>query len=124
MESLYLTDLLRSVNKGSAESRFFIRSHLANYALYITGVHAERLRYRSRYRSMPDFAYYEELSQSNYVACAEDPLAWQFGLDAVYGLLAKHWRQVRIALNRLAELQLYHGQPFVNHHEMLADVVK
>jgi hypothetical protein len=124
LETGYLADLLRASAKGSRESRFFIRSHIANYALYITGIFPERLRYHSRHQGTPDFAYFEELAQGNYQACAEDPLALQFGLDQVYAVLSKHYHAVRVALNRVAELQLYHGQPHVNHNAILADVVQ
>lgn len=124
LETGYLADLLRASAKGSRESRFFIRSHIANYALYITGIFPERLRYRSPRQSTPDFAYFEELAQGNYQACAEDPLALQFGLDQVYAVLSQRFHAVRVALNRVAELQLYHGQPHVNHSAILADVVK
>ena len=113
-ETVYLVDLLRAVQRSSPEGRFFIRTHIGNYALYITGIFPERLRYKSRRRSMPDFIYYEELGQSTYEAAAQDRMAWEFGVHDVFQTLAQNFRKVRMALNELAERELYHGDPFGN----------
>ncbi len=122
-ETVYLVDLLRAMQRSSPQGRFFIRSHIANYALYITGLFPERLRYKSRRRSVPDFQYYVELGRSTYRTASEDQLAWEFQLDGVFSKLADDFHRARLALSRIAEHGLYDGEPFVNHSAVLSDVV-
>jgi hypothetical protein len=123
IETAYLIELLRAVKRSAADSRLLIRMHIGNYSLYLTGIFPERLPFRSVSRTTPDFPYFCELGRSTFRAVADDRLAWEFGLDEVCRTISQHYRQVRLALNRMAELPLPFGQPAINHSAMLAEVV-
>lgn len=123
IDTAYLVDLLRAVKRSSPESRFYIRAHIGNYALFLTGLFPERLPFTSNQGGVPDLLYYEELGRSTFLAASKDRTAWEFELNEVFELLGTHFHQARIALYELAEQQLFQGQPYVNHSEMLSSIV-
>ncbi|MHA3771407.1 hypothetical protein ACXR0O_07710 [Verrucomicrobiota bacterium sgz303538] len=102
----YLSDMLVALRNASPHQSFLIRAHIGNYALFITGIFRETVQSRSQ-RGAPDLAFYEEVGRSNYKAVAQHRFAQSWDLTNVYDSLAESFRDVRIALNRLADSLLH-----------------
>ena len=102
----YLSDMLVALQTASPQQTFLIRAHMGNYALFITGIFHERVQCRSQ-RGAPDLSYYEDVGRSSFAAVAQHQVARSCELTGVYSALAGAFREVRLALNRLADSVLH-----------------
>jgi hypothetical protein len=102
----YVSDMLIALRGASAEQTFFIRAHVGNYSLFITGIFHETVQSRSQ-RGAPDMDFYEEIGRSNFKAAAAHQVARSCELTPVYERLAEGFREARLALNRLSESLLH-----------------
>ena len=102
----YLSDMLVALRDASPQQNFLIRAHIGNYALFITGIFHEKVQSRSQ-RGAPDISYYEDVGRSSYRAVAQHRFARSCELTGVYDSLAASFRDVRLALNRLADSLLH-----------------
>lgn len=102
----YLSDMLVALRDASPQQNFLIRAHIGNYALFITGIFHEKVQSRSQ-RGAPDISYYEDVGRSSYRAVAQHRFARSCDLTEVYDSLAESFRDVRLALNRLADSLLH-----------------
>jgi hypothetical protein len=110
----YISDMMRAMTRAGTHEAFLLRSHTANYALFVSGIFAENVEKRTRYRGAPDISYYEAMGRMNFRAAAEYREAKKFNLQNVYEELADGFREVRVALNDLADRLLHfdrHGSP-------------
>lgn len=100
----YLADMLTdSVNASSYEA-FLIRSHLGNYALFMTGIFPDAVYRKATYgRKAPGFEYYEKMGRSSYGWASQHHLAVKYSLVEVLATLAERFSHARIALNKLAD---------------------
>jgi len=88
----------------SSEETFYLRSHLGNYALFLTGIFPDYVYHRSKYHPpSPDFSYYEQVGSSNYQLAAQHTMAERFQLSEILELLAGRFKEVRLALNYLVD---------------------
>lgn len=100
----YLVDLLRDLLVAGKAETFYLRSHLGNYALFLTGLYPARVYYRAKYRApAPDFSYYETLGSKSYRLAAQHDYAIRHGLHDTFELLGRRFKRVRAALNHAAE---------------------
>ncbi|RYD82884.1 MAG: hypothetical protein EOP84_08770 [Verrucomicrobiaceae bacterium] len=102
----YLSDMLVALRNASPQQNFLIRAHIGNYALFITGIFHETVQSRSQ-RGAPDMSYYEDMGRASYRVAAQHQVARSWDLTSVYGSLAEGFRDVRLALNRLADSLLH-----------------
>jgi hypothetical protein len=98
----YISDMLIALTRATPEQAFLIRAHVGNYSLFISGIFHENAQRRSA-RGGPNLAFYEQIGSRNYQLVSHDATAKRCELDDVYGELADRFREVRLALNRLAE---------------------
>ncbi len=108
---IYLTDMLLALRKATPLQAFLIRSHIANHALFVSGIFHENVERRHQ-RGAPPVSFYEEMGRSNYLVASEDRVARQWDLAEVMALLAERFREIRLALNRLADNILSFGDDF------------
>lgn len=99
----YFVDLLAALARADERSAFLLRAHIGNYALFLTGLFPDRLRYRAEYRGAPGLDYYERMGRSGFASASAHRLARQVELSSVYGELAESFPQARRALNDVAE---------------------
>jgi hypothetical protein len=99
----YFVEMLAALAHADERSAFLLRAHIGNYALFLTGLFPERLRYRQEYRGAPGLDYYERLGRSGFAAASTHRLAQQVELSSVYGELAERFPETRRALNDVAE---------------------
>jgi len=106
----YVSDLLVRLNSCSPEQAYLLRTHLANYSLFFTGMFAERVLSHARRRGAPGLSFYEAVGQSSYLSAAQHPQAKRSELQAIFEVLGSEFRRVRFALNDLADTLLHlHG---------------
>lgn len=103
----YLSDMMHAMNRASTHEAFLLRSHAANYALFVSGMFAENLEHRTQRKGAPDLSFYEAVGQMNYRAASEYREAKKFQLQSIYEELAGGFREVRLALNDLATRLLH-----------------
>jgi hypothetical protein len=101
VEMRYLSDILLALRDASPTDAFLLRAHLANYALFSSGLFSENIDKRAR-RGAPDLSFYEELGRTSYRVAAEHRDARRFDLHRIYRELAEGFREARLALNDLA----------------------
>jgi hypothetical protein len=98
----YVSDMLIALRTASPSQSFLIRAHVGNYSLFITGMFPETVQSRSQ-RGAPDVSFYEDVGRQNFRAVARHELARSCSLTGIFESLADQFRDVRLALNRLAD---------------------
>jgi hypothetical protein len=98
----YVSDMLIALRCASPSQSFLIRAHVGNYSLFITGMFHETVAKRSQ-RGAPDVSFYEDVGRSNFKAVARHELARSCSLTGVFDALSEQFRDVRLALNRIAD---------------------
>lgn len=98
----YLSDMMHALSRANTREAFLLRSHMANYALFVSGIFAGHVEQKTRRHGAPDLSFYEAVGQMNYRAAAEYGEAKKFHLQEVYEDLAVGFREVRLALNDMA----------------------
>ena len=110
VNTAYLSDMLIALGKADDSEAFLLRSHMANYALFVSGIFVENLEKRKE-RGAPDVTYYEKLGGMNYRVAAEYRDARKFHLNGIYEELSRSFHEVRMALNDLATRFLHLDSP-------------
>ena len=98
----YLSDMLIALSRATADEAFLLGAHVGNYSLFISGIFHGNTQHRSR-RGAPDLGFYEKIGRRNYQLVASHATAKRCELDDVYAELADRFRDVRLALNQLAD---------------------
>jgi hypothetical protein len=98
----YLSDMLIALSRATADEAFLLGAHVGNYSLFISGIFHENTQHRSL-RGAPDLGFYEKIGRRNYQLVASHATAKRCELDDVYAELADRFRDVRLALNQLAD---------------------
>ncbi|MFQ5648935.1 MAG: hypothetical protein ACE5IY_03250 [bacterium] len=100
----YLVDMVQDAAQASSFEAFLIRSHLGNYALFMTGFFPDYIYHKSTYgRKAPGFEYYEQMGKSSYHLASQHEIASMYSLGEILATLAERFRTVRLALNQLAD---------------------
>ncbi|MEO5722625.1 MAG: hypothetical protein ABIR71_14320 [Chthoniobacterales bacterium] len=98
----YISDMLIALTRATPEQTFFLRAHVGNYSLFISGIFHENTQRRSL-RGAPDLKFYEQVGRTNYQLVASHATARRCELSDVYESLAERFHDVRLALNRLSD---------------------
>ncbi len=110
----YLSDLMTQASKCAPEQAYVVRVHLANYALFLSGMFAERVHAREQRRGAPSLDYYEAVGQATFRAMADHPQARRTNLEVIFRMLGEEFRRVRVALNDLTGTLLHlHETPSI-----------
>jgi hypothetical protein len=99
----YFFELLGALQTADDTTRFYIRAHIGNYSLFLSGIFPERIRFRAEVRGAPDITYYEELGRSNFRVAGDHRLARKYDLDGIFNTLSERFKATRVALNDLGE---------------------
>jgi hypothetical protein len=99
----YFFDMLAALEKADDRTAFWIRAHIGNHSLFMSGVFPEHIRHRSQRRGAPGLRYYQDLGRANYRAASEHRLAARYDLTSVFDTLSDQFESARLALNDLAE---------------------
>jgi hypothetical protein len=120
----YFFEMLGALQTADDTTRFYIRAHIGNYSLFLSGIFPDRIRFRAEVRGAPNLKYYEELGRSNYRVAGDHRLARKYDLDGIFNTLAERFQTTRLALNDLGErlLTLADVEPQV--HTLLKNTFK
>jgi hypothetical protein len=99
----YFVDMLAALQTADDITRFYIRAHIGNYSLFLSGVFPERIRRRAELRGAPDLRYYEEVGRTSFRAVSDHRLAYKYDLVEIFNLLSERFPETRKALNDLGD---------------------
>jgi hypothetical protein len=99
----YFFEMLAALQTADDRTRFFIRVHIGNHSLFLSGVFADRIRFRAESRGFPDMKYYEALGRAHYRAASDHRLAQRYELAGIFSTLADRFEATRLALNDIAD---------------------
>jgi len=116
-----LADLFRDVNDPDTRRSFLVRTHLGNYALWLSGLFPDHIEQRRWRKGGPDLEYFEEMGRRGFQLAASHRLAEQHGLSTLYATAAEHFGALRTALNAVSDTLFF---PNVNTPERLMRQVK
>ena len=99
----YFFEMLTALQTADDTTGFYIRAHIGNQSLFLSGVFPERIRFRAERKGAPGLTYYEGLGRANYRAASDHRLARKYDLDGIFNTLAERFQETRLALNDLRE---------------------
>jgi len=107
----YLFEMMAALQTADDRTSFFIRAHIGNRSLFLSGVFPERIRARAETRGFPGLKYYEELGRTNFRAAGDHRLAQKYDLAPIFNTLAERFQATRLALNDMADRFFALGDP-------------
>ena len=99
----YFVDMLAALQQVDDITRFYIRAHIGNYSLFLSGIFPERIRRRAELKGAPDLRYYEDVGRASFRAVCDHRLAHKYDLVEVFNLLSERFQTTRKALNDLGD---------------------
>ena len=99
----YFFEMLAALQTADDMTRFYIRAHIGNYSLFLSGIFPDRIRSRAEVRGAPDLKYYEEMGRSNFRVASDHRLARKYDLDGIFNTLSERFQTTRLALNDLGD---------------------
>ncbi len=102
-----LAQLLAEVNAPDQRRAFLVRSHLGNYALWLSGLYPDHIEYRRWRRGGPPIDYYETLGRRGFELAATHRLALEYGVQGLYTTAAERFDVMRHALNDISDQLLF-----------------
>jgi hypothetical protein len=102
-----LAALLADVDDPDGRRSFLVRTHLGNYALWLSGLFPDYIEHRRWRRGGPDLEYYEEMGRRGYQLAAGHRLADDHGLATLFATAADRFGLLRAALNDVSDALLF-----------------
>jgi hypothetical protein len=102
-----LADLAADVDDPDGRRSFLVRTHLGNYALWLSGLFPDYVEHRKWRRGGPDLGYYEEMGRRGFQLAADHRLAENHGLATLYATAAERFGLLRAALNDVSDALLF-----------------
>jgi hypothetical protein len=112
----YFFEMLTALETADDHTAFYIRAHIGNHSLFLSGVFPDHILHRAKRRGAPGMRYYENLGRANYRAASHHRLAARYDLAAVFDTLSERFEPTRRALNDLADRVFSLGDPEVPAH--------
>jgi hypothetical protein len=102
-----LVDLAGDLNDPDGRRSFLVRTHLGNYALWLSGLFPDYIEQRRWRKGGPDLEYYEEMGRRGFQLAADHRLAEDVGLATLYATAAERFGLLRAALNDVSDALLF-----------------
>ncbi len=99
----YFFEMLAALRTADERTSFYIRAHIGNHSLFLSGVFPERIRFRAESKGFPDLKYYQELGRTNFRVASDHRLAQRYELAPIFNTLSENFEPARRALNDLSE---------------------
>jgi hypothetical protein len=107
----YLFEMLTALRTADDRTSFYIRVHIGNHSLFLSGVFPERIRFRAEARGFPNLRYYEGLGRTQYRMASDHRLAQRYEVANIFNTLAERFEATRLALNDISERLFSLGDP-------------
>jgi hypothetical protein len=98
-----LANLADDLDDPDMRRSFLVRTHLGNYALWLSGIFPDYIEQRRWRRGGPDLEYYEEMGRRGFQLAADHRLAEEHGLATLYATAAERFGILRAALNAVSD---------------------
>jgi hypothetical protein len=98
----YFFEMLTALQRADERTSFYLRAHIGNYSLFLSGVFPDRIRFRAEARGGPDVKYYDALGRTHYRAASDHRLAQRYELAPIFNTLSERFQTTRRALNDIA----------------------
>jgi hypothetical protein len=98
-----LADLADDLDDPDMRRSFLVRTHLGNYALWLSGIFPDYIEQRRWRRGGPDLEYFEEMGRRGFQLAADHRLAEEHGLATLYATAAERFGILRSALNAVSD---------------------
>jgi len=95
--------LCEDLDDPDVRRSFLVRTHLGNYALWLSGIFPDHIEQRRWRRGGPDLEYYEEMGRRGFQLAADHRLAEEHGLAPLYATAAERFGVLRGALNVVSD---------------------
>jgi hypothetical protein len=102
-----LAELFADVDDPDGRRSFLVRTHLGNYALWISGFFPDHIEHRHSRRGGPDLEYFEEMGRRGFQLAADHRLAENHGMATLYATAAERFGLLRAALNDVSDTLLF-----------------
>ena len=102
-----LAALLADVDDPDGRRSFLVRTHLGNYALWLSGLFPDYIEHRKWRRGGPDLDYYEEMGRKGFQLAAGHRLADEHGISTLFATAAERFGLLRAALNDVSDSLLF-----------------
>jgi hypothetical protein len=102
-----LASLAADLDDPDGRRSFLVRTHLGNYALWLSGLFPDYIEHRRWRRGGPDLDYYEEMGRRGFRLAADHRLADDHGLATLYATAADRFGLLRAALNDVSDALLF-----------------
>jgi hypothetical protein len=99
----YFFEMLSALQTADDRTSFYIRAHIGNYSLFLSGVFPDRIRFRAEARGFPDVKYYDALGRTHYRMAGDHRLAQRYELAKIFNTLSERFETTRLALNDIAD---------------------
>ncbi len=99
----YFFEMLSALRSADDRTSFFIRAHIGNFSLFLSGVFPDHIRFRAEARGFPDVKYYDALGKTHFRAASDHRLAQKYDVAAIFNTLSDRFETTRRALNDIAD---------------------
>jgi hypothetical protein len=102
-----LAALAADLDDPDGRRSFLVRTHLGNYALWLSGIFPDYIEHRRWRRGGPDLEYYEDMGRRGFQLAADHRLAGDNGLATLYATMAERFGLLRTALNDVSDALMF-----------------
>lgn len=102
-----LAELFADVDDPDGRRSFLVRTHLGNYALWVSGCFPDYIEHRRWRKGGPDLDYFETMGRRGFQLAADHRLAENHGMATLYATAAERFGLLRAALNDVSDALLF-----------------
>lgn len=102
-----LAELFADVDDPDGRRSFLVRTHLGNYALWVSGFFPDYIEHRRWRKGGPDLDYFEAMGRRGFQLAADHRLAENHGMATLYATAAERFGLLRAALNDVSDALLF-----------------
>jgi hypothetical protein len=102
-----LAELFAEVDDPDGRRSFLVRTHLGNYALWMSGFFPDYIEHRRWRKGGPDLDYFETMGRRGFQLAADHRLAENHGMATLYATAAERFGLLRAALNDVSDALLF-----------------
>jgi hypothetical protein len=107
VEFHYLADIVSAASAATGERAFLLRTHLGEFALWLSGLFPDHITRRVQRRGAPGIRYFEQLGSTGYRLAATHTAAERHGVNELFNACAASFPALRMALNRVADRHMF-----------------
>lgn len=97
----WFVDMMIEYGNRGPQEQFMIQTHMANHALFMSGLFRERIEAMQSRRGGPGVNYVESIGRNSFHSASQTNLAHELEVDQIYGDVAEQFHTIRLVLNDL-----------------------